>query len=63
MDNVQKAYTMLDRIKLNHSEHNRDKDFMTHTIQSLRLEMAKLQEYEQEIVNENLELGRLVTYS
>ena len=57
IDQVSKAVSQIEKVRSNHAEHNREKDYMSHTIQSLKLELTKLSEYEQVLAEENVELG------
>lgn len=57
-DSLANSVNLIDRVRFNHSEQNRKTEFMSHTIQGLKMEIAKLTEYQTEITQENLELGR-----
>ena len=63
IDQVSKAVSQIERVRFNHAELNREKDFLSHTIQSLKLELTKLTEYEQNLAEENVELGSIALYS
>ena len=57
IDQVSKAVSQIERVRFNHAEVNREKDFMSHTINSLKVELAKYREYEQTLTEENVELS------
>jgi hypothetical protein len=56
LDNVSRATSQLERLRFSFSEQGREKDFMAHTIQSLKLDLTKMTEYDQNLTEENLEL-------
>ncbi len=58
IDQVSKAVSQIERVRFSHAETNREKDFLSHTIATLKLELAKMNEYEQKLSKENVELGR-----
>ena len=56
IDQVSKAVSQIERVRFTHAENNREKDFLTHANQSLKLELNKLTEYDQTLKAENMEL-------
>ena len=61
-DKVSKTRVMVEKIKFNHGEIHRDKERMTRTIHSLRMEMDKLTEYDSQLTEENMELLRRLSF-
>lgn len=62
IDKLGKSTSLIHKVKFKHSEYDRERDFMNHTINSLRLEMTKFAEFEQELTNENTELLRRIAF-
>lgn len=56
LDNVSKGYSLLEKVKSAHLDSARDKDQLQYTINSQKLEMAKLSDYDIELAQENYEL-------
>jgi chromosome segregation ATPase len=56
LDILSKSYNLLDRIKNTYTETNRDKEQLMFNLNSQKLEMNKLADYEQQLAEENYEL-------
>ena len=55
IDKLGKSTSLIQKVKFKHGEYDRERDFMNHTINSLRLEITKFAEFEQELTGENAE--------
>lgn len=52
----------MDRVRFSHKEHNRQIDHMSQTVQALKVEIARLTEYSQQLSEENVELLKRITF-
>lgn len=62
IDKLGKSTSLIQKVKFKHGEYDRERDFMNHTINSLRLEITKFAEFEQELTGENAELLRRIAF-
>jgi len=48
------------KLRAREGEAVREREYLLHTVQSLKLEINKMGEYDQELANENLELSKIM---
>lgn len=58
IDNVSKAVSQIERARFNHADLHREKDFLSHTMNSLKLDNQTLRDNQQSLLADNMELGR-----